>query len=72
MARYILAVLALSDCQEVLAALDADKIAEAVLLYVFTMAFLMSPFMSGSFIFPAWDCQCRKDKRGNVLLTQVP
>ena len=50
--RCILAVVALSDCQEVIAViavipvgpLDAEKIAVAALLYVFTMAFPTSPF----------------------------
>ena len=48
--RCILAVAALSECQDIMTArkpvglLDAEKIAEEVLLNVFTMAFPMSPF----------------------------
>ena len=47
---YILAVLALSDCQEVMEARIHLKIADAVLLYVFTMAFPTSPlyFFTGT------------------------
>ena len=45
--RGILAVVSLSDCQLwqqefTVGPLDAEKIAEIVLLYVFTMAFLTS------------------------------
>ena len=51
--RCILAVVALSDCQEVMVysknihigSLDAEKIADSGLLYVFTMAFSTSPFL---------------------------
>ena len=49
--KCILAVVALSDCQKVncskntpVGSLYAEKIAEVVLLYAFTMAFPKSPF----------------------------
>ena len=41
--RCILAVVALSDCQKVMAAIGCWQISEEVLLYVFTMEFPTSP-----------------------------